>query len=387
MINPDVVVVGGGIVGCSCAYYLARAGVKVHLVEKGPLGSGTSKAGMMLVVTWEEPEIHLCLARLSRRLYVELSQELDVDIGFQPSGTIAVVESPQNMLGMGQMIGRLQQWGLRCQSLSAQEIRELEPKLSPDVAGGAYFEEDALVNPLYATLAVAHAAQGLGAVVEPGAEVTSIELTRDQSQIAAVVTSRGRISTSSVVIAAGAWSAQVGKLAGIEIPITPRRGTLVVTAPVSEEIIRCKSVMAAGYMDAVRSGSKSDVAVAAVIQQTPNGNLLLGSSRQFIGFDPVVDPAVVSSVLNRCARFFPALRRLSAIRMWTGFRPYTPDLLPIIAPVEGIDGLYIAAGHEGLGITEGPATGKLISQLVTEVEREFDLQQLSFARFAKDVRA
>jgi len=382
MTNPDVVVIGGGIVGCSCAYYLARAGVKVHLVEKGSLGAGASKAGMMLVVTWEEPEIHLGLARLSRRLYVELSQELDVDIAFQPAGTIAVVESPLNMAGMGEMIQRLQKWGLTCRLLSSQDIRELEPKLSPDVAGGAFFDEDALVSPLYATLAIAQAARGLGAVVESGAEVTSIELTPDQSQIAAVVTSRGRIPTPSVVIAAGAWSAQIGKLAGIEIPITPRRGTVVVTAPVSEEIIRCKSVMAAGYMDAVRSGSKSGVAVAAALQQTPNGNLLLGTSRQFVGFDPVVDPTVVSSMLNRCARFFPALSGLSAIRTWTGFRPYTPDLLPIISPVEGIDGLHIASGHEGLGITEGPATGKLISQMVTGAEPEIDLQPLSFARFA-----
>ena len=383
MATPDVVVIGGGIVGCSCAYYLARAGVTVHLVEKGSLGAGASKAGMMLVVTWEEPEIHLRLARMSRRLYVELSEELDADIEFQPTGSIVVVESPQNMPGMGETIQRLQQWGLRCRFLSAQEIRELEPKLSPEVAGGAYFEEDALVNPLYATLAIAQAARGLGAEVERGAEVTSIELTPDQSRITAVVTGRGRIPTACVVIAAGAWSAQVGKLAGIEIPITPRRGTMVVTAPVPEEIMRCKSVLAAGYMDAVRGGSKSGVAVAATLQQTPNGNLLLGSSRQFVGFDPVVEPAVVSSVLDRCARFFPALSRCSAIRMWTGFRPYTPDLLPIISPVEEIDGLYIASGHEGIGITEGPATGKLISQLVTHAAPEIDLQPLSFARFAR----
>jgi sarcosine oxidase subunit beta len=96
----------------------------------------------------------------------------------------------------------------------------------------------------------------------------------------------------------------------------------------------------------------------------------------------VVDPAVVASMLSRSTRFFPALAPLSAIRMWTGFRPYTPDLLPIISPVERIGGLYVASGHEGLGITEGPVTGKLISQLVTGAEPEIDLRQLSFARFA-----
>jgi sarcosine oxidase subunit beta len=384
MTSPDVVLIGGGIVGLSCAYYLARAGVKVHLVEKGALGTGASKAGMMHVVTWEEPEIHLRLARLSRQLYVELSQELETDLEFRESGSIAIVEKPAGMTGMGEMIQRLQAWGLRCRMLSAQEILELEPNLSPDVAGGAFFEEDARVNPLYATLALAQAARRMGAVVEPDAEVTAIELTPDKSRVTAVVTRRGRIPTSAAVITAGAWSAQIGKMAGIEIPITPRRGTLVVTSPVPEGIIRCKIVLAAGYMDAVRSGANPGIAVAANIQQAQNGNLVLGSSRQFVGFDPVVDPAVISNMLNRCMRFFPALADLSAIRTWTGFRPYTPDLLPIISPVEEINGLYIASGHEGIGITEGPATGKLISQLVTGAEPEVDLQQLSYARFAAD---
>src|ERR1035437_5536968 len=109
---PGVVVFGGGIVGCSCAYYLAKAGVKVHLVEKGPLGSGASKAGMMHVVTWEEPEIHLQIARMSKRLYEELSHELPFDIEFRKTGSIAIVEKPEGMVTMGETIQRLQKWGL-----------------------------------------------------------------------------------------------------------------------------------------------------------------------------------------------------------------------------------------------------------------------------------
>jgi glycine/D-amino acid oxidase-like deaminating enzyme len=135
-------------------------------------------------------------------------------------------------------------------------------------------------------------------------------------------------------------------------------------------------------MDAVKDGAKSGVAVAANIQQAKNGNLLLGSSRQFVDFDPEVDPKVVDAMLSRCLRFFPCLSDISSVRTWTGFRPYTPDLLPIIGSLDRIRGVYLATGHEGIGITEGPITGKLISQLVTGQQPEIDLSQLTLDRFA-----
>ncbi len=135
-------------------------------------------------------------------------------------------------------------------------------------------------------------------------------------------------------------------------------------------------------MNSVQQGAESGIAVAANLQQTKNGNLLLGSSRQFVGFDLAVDPRVVSLMLSRCIRFFPALANITALRTWTGLRPYTPDLLPIISPVESIAGLYIAAGHEGIGITEGPITGKLISQMIMGQELAIKTDKLSLSRFA-----
>ncbi|MCL4559520.1 MAG: FAD-binding oxidoreductase [Chloroflexi bacterium] len=381
--SKDVVIIGGGIVGCACAHYLIQAGMSVHLVERGPLGSGASKSGMMHVVTWEEPEIHLELGRASRRLYEELSQELPADIEFRPTGSTAVVEKPEGMASLEAMVGRLQGWGLKCRLLSSQDLAEMEPNLASDLACGAHFEEDAMVNPLVVTLALAQAARERGAVIETGSEVIGFERVSGKGTIAAVLTSRGRIPTGCAVIAAGAWSAAVGKLAGIDIPITPRKGTLVVTTPVPEDLIHCKIVLAAGYMDTVKDGAASGVAVAANIEQSRNGNLLLGSSRQFVGFDTAVDTQVVAKILRRCLRFLPALAQVTAIRTWVGFRPYTPDLLPIISPVEAVEGLFIAAGHEGLGITEGPVTGKLVSQMLTGQKPEIDLTQLSFSRFTQ----
>lgn len=381
MTHPDVVIIGGGIVGCACAYYLAQAGVRIHLVEKGALGSGASKAGMTHVVTWEEPEVHLQLAKASRRLYQELSQVLPLDIQYRETGSIAIVERPEGMASFGETVRRLQEWGVKCRLLSAAELTSIEPNIAADVGGGAYFEEDAQVSPLYATQAMAWAAKERGAVIETFSEVVGIECTPDGHQVTAVRTAKGLIPTGNVVIAAGAWSGQIARLVNLDVPISPRKGILVVTAPLPETLFRCKILLAAGYMDSVREGASSGVAVAANIQQVKNGNLLLGSSRQFVGFDARVDAQVVSMMIKRNLRFFPVLAKVTAIRTWAGFRPYTPDLLPIISAVDSIQGLYIAAGHEGIGITEAPITGKLISQLVTGQAPDLPLGVLSLSRF------
>lgn len=379
--NPDVVIIGGGIVGCSCAYYLSQMGVKVHLVDKGAVGSGASKAGMMHIVTWEEPEIHLKLARRSKELYKQLSQELMIDINYRETGSIAIVEKPESMGTFGEMVTHLNTLGVKGHMVTGPELVKMEPNIAPDVAGGAYFDDDGQVNPLYACLALTQAARQCGAVIDPFNEVTGFELNPEKNAVGAVLTKNGRIPTKAVVIAAGAWSGEIGRMLGLMIPIKPRKGTLVVTVPVPDDLINCKVILAAGYMDSVKAGASSGVAVAANVQQAKNGNLLLGSSRQFVGFDGSVDPMVVASMLQRCLRFFPALAEISAIRTWAGFRPYTPDLLPIISPVEQVAGLYIAAGHEGIGITEGPVTGKVISQLITGRPTDVPLDELQFSRF------
>jgi len=381
--NPDVVIIGAGIVGCSCAFYLSQLVVKVHLVDKGPVGSGASKAGMLHIVTWEEPEIHLKLAAHSKKLYEQLSQQLPMDINFRITGSIAIVEKSESMVGFSQTIQNLQEFGVKAVLLSGADLVKMEPNITPYVAGGGFFPDDAQVNPLYTTLALARAAKDAGAIIDPFNEVTGFELTADKNRVTAVLTAHGRIPTNSVVICAGTWSGEIGQLTGLDIPIKPRKGTLVVTSPVQEDMINCKVVLAAGYMDSVKSGVGSGVSIAANIQQTKNGNLVIGSSQQFSGFDKSVDPMIVASMLKRCLRFFPILADVSAIHTWAGFRPYTPDLLPIISPVEQISGMYNGARHEGIGITEGSITGKLISQMITGQVTEFPTSELNFSRFLK----
>ena len=349
------------------------------MVERGPLGSGASKAGQCHIVSWEEPEIHLKLSRASKQLYKRLSEELAVDFEYRETGCLAIVESAEGMASFGEIVRRLQAWGIECRLLDAKEFIEMEPHVAPDIAGGAHFAEDAQLNPLLATRALAWGARERGAEIRTFTEVTGIELTGDGSAVEAVETTAGRIPTHTVVDAAGAWSGEIGKMVGVEIPVTPRKGHLVVTEPVPDGIVNCKLILAAGYMDSLKEGA--DVAVAANVQQARNGNLVLGSSRQFVGFDRAVEPEVISMMLKRCVRFFPILEGIHAIRSWAGLRPYSPDLLPIIGGVEGIEGFYVASGHEGIGITEGPITGKLISELVTGQAPEIPLDELTPSRF------
>ncbi|MBE0687114.1 MAG: FAD-binding oxidoreductase [Anaerolineaceae bacterium] len=379
--NPDVVVIGAGIVGCSCAYYLAQSGLKVHLIDKGSVGSGASKAGMMHIVTWEEPEIHLKLARRSKELYAELQEQLLTDINFRLTGSIAIVEKPESMAGFAKTLQHLQTLNVRSELLNGEDLVKMEPNIAPDVAGGAYFPDDAQVNPLYATLALTSAARALGATIDSFNEVTGFEMSDNNKKVSAVLTTKGRIPTNTVVISAGAWSSEIGRMAGLMIPVKPRKGTLVVTVPVPDDLMKCKVILAASYMDSVKGGATSSVAVAANVQQAKNGNLVLGSSRQFIGFDHNVDPIVVALMLKRCLRFFPVLANISSIRTWAGFRPYTPDLIPIISRVDQIDGIFVATGHEGIGITEGPITGKLICQMITGQTPEIPIDELNLSRF------
>ncbi len=373
-------VIGGGIIGCACAYYLSRAGLGVHLVEKGALASGSSKACQSHVVLWEQPEINLRLGRASRALYEQLSQELPFDIEYCQTGSLAVVEKPDDWPAFERSVRSLQAFGLNCSLLGAEDIARLEPNLAPDLAGGASFPEDGQVNPIYATLAMAQAARRNGVKVCPFVEVTGIEQS-PSGRVAAVNTTAGRISTRAVVNAAGAWSAEIGRMVGVDIPIKPRRGHIAVTEPVPLNLMQCKIILAAGYMQTLKAGG---VAIAANIQQVRNGNIILGSSREFIGFDRSVSPDVIQSMVARNLRFMPALRGVHAIRAYAGLRPYSPDLVPIIGPVDGVDGFYVASGHEGAGITMGPITGKLICQMLTGDKPALPVQQLSLSRFAQN---
>jgi sarcosine oxidase subunit beta len=378
--GADVVVIGGGIIGSCCAYYLAKQGLKVILVERGEICSEASKSCQGHLFLWELPEINVRLGRESKKLYHQIADELDVDFELRNTGSMSVAESPQGLETLKNTIDELHRYGVKCELLDAKEFVKREPNISPGIEGGGYFPEDGQLNPLLTTIAIAQAAKKMGAELLTNTEVTGIELSKDKSKVAAIITNNGKIETSKVVNAAGAWSGQIGDMVGINIPVIPRKGNLLVVENVPDNFINCKIILASGYLDSLKGDKK--VAVAANVQQTKEGNLLLGSSREFVGFDKNVNPEVISQIARRCIKFFPALAGLNTIRSWAGLRPFSPDMLPIISD-SPIDGLYVASGHEGVGITMGPITGKLITQIITKQKTDLPVEQLSVNRFAK----
>ncbi len=378
MSNPDVVVIGGGIVGCSCAYYLAETGLKTRLVERGAICSEASKSCQGHLFLWELPEINIKLGRFSKRLFKQLSEKLQIDFELRNTGSMSVASTPQELETLRQTVKELNSLGVECSMLDIKEFREMEPNITPDIAGGAIFPEDAQVNPLLATIAISQGAKKFGAEIQTETAVTGIELTKDKSRVTAVQTTAGKINTKYVVNAAGAWSGLIGQMVGLNIPVVPRRGNLMVVEHRPKSIINHKIILASGYLDSLKGTSK--FAVAANVQEAKEGNLLLGSSREFAGFDKSVNPEVISQIAQRCIKFFPVLAGMHTIRSWAGLRPYSPDMLPIISG-SSIEGFYVASGHEGVGITMGPITGKLITQLITNQTTDLPVEKLSVERF------
>lgn len=354
--NPkaDVVVIGGGIVGAACAYYLCAAGLKVHLVERSFPTSGTSRACDGLILLWDKsPGAGIALGQASAALWAELAQTMELDFEYARTGTVLLAESEEGVAAAGERVAAMQAAGSRAQLLDRPGLRALEPNLAPDLGGGAFFPDDAQVDPRRATYAFLSEARGL--TLHTQAEVTAIHRAGN-GRVTGIATRKGEIATENVVCAAGVWSTQVAQLAGIEIPVRPRKGHILVTARAPDLIHH--PLLEGGYAATVQSGSEG-LEVAFVGEKTASGTLLLGSSRQFVGFDRHSSLAVLRAVADRAARFLPALAQVRVIRSYAGLRPWSPDHRPLIGPVEGVPGFYLATGHEGAGIGLAPITGRL----------------------------
>ena len=246
-------------------------------------------------------------------------------------------------------------------------------------------EVEGQVNPMATTFAVIQRAKSRGLRVSPFSPITGIDCRKGKTM--AVRVGGQRIPTRFVINAAGAWAPEIGRMVGLKIPISPRRGILVVSEPLPP-LVR-HFLLEASYMtmklspqemerspeDRVRKG------VGFVIEQTKPGTLVLGSSREFAGYTKEVDFSVVQHIIQRGIRFIPMLREVSGIRFYSGLRPYTPDNMPILGEVAGIKGFIMAAGHEGSGITLAPITGKLVSELVAKKVPTIPVGKFNLSRF------
>lgn len=386
--TAEALIIGGGVIGSAVFYYLSKAGVRATLVERGDICSGTSGAcdGNILSID-KEPGYDSQLAFESQRLLSELIEELDCDCDYARKGSVLVVEpNPQQESMARDWMRRQKDAGLPMRYIEGREVFESEPLLARDVVGLVECASDSSLNPLALTFGLVNAAKRLGGEALPHTEVR--ELVRDRAgAIGGVRTATGQLSAPTVVLAAGVWTPHLAGTVGLDLPIKPRKGHILVGERTPD--LGRRKLQEFGYLMAKfgqKGGRDVDPAteengVAMVYEPTGHGNFLIGSSRQFVGFDTQCDLEVLRLLAKRALRFFPALRQMKVIHSYAGLRPWTPDHYPIVSRVESIPGLYIAAGHEGDGIGLAPITGRLVSEMVTGRDTTLSVDPLRLERF------
>jgi sarcosine oxidase subunit beta len=369
------------------AYYLARRQLQITLIEKKGIASGTSgRCEGDVLVCDKRPGFDLQLTTLSQNLISELTAELDYDIGWTSKGSLLAIENEEELQAAESLCAQLTAAGVPVRILDQDAVHADEAHLAPDIIGGLETDCDGSLNPMALAAGLAHGAQKLGAEIMTHTAVTAIQRD-DRGRIASVATNRGRLSTPRIVNAAGVWAPLIGRMVGLDIPIKPRQGQLIVAE--RSRLVARRKVMEFGYMmakfgsgayDRNVSPAMEKYGVALVYEPTEAKNFLIGSSRQFVGYDTSVDLKVIRAIAQRAMRFFPLIKDIRMIRSYAGLRPYTPDHFPIISETS-VPGFYIAAGHEGDGIGLSLITGKLIAQMICRETPEISLTPLKFSRF------
>ncbi|MGW4758304.1 NAD(P)/FAD-dependent oxidoreductase [Streptomyces chartreusis] len=374
----DVVVVGAGMVGAACALYAARAGLDVILVDRGPVAGGTTGAGEgNLLVSDKEPGPELDLALLSGRLWGELAAEFGAAVEYEAKGGVVVASSPDGLAALERFADGQRAAGVVAEPVAGDALYALEPHLAPGLPGGVHYPQDCQVMP---ALAAAHLARGSGARLFTGRTVTDV-LRTPAGAVRGVRTNMGDIHAPAVVNAAGTWGGELAALAGVPLPVLPRRGFVLVTEPLPRKVRH--KVYAADYVADVASDSAA-LQTSPVVEGTAAGPILIGASRERVGFDRTFSLPVVRALAADATRLFPFLTDVRAMRAYLGFRPYMPDHLPAVGPDPRVPGLHHACGHEGAGIGLATGTGHLIAQALTEKTPDLDLTPFRPDRFGEE---
>ena len=365
----DVAIVGAGIVGAACADEFARRGMSVAVVDRDQIGSGATSAGMGHVVTMDDSEAQFALTRYSQQLWQKLRDELPMDVEYEQCGTIWVAADEEEMAEVRRKHDYYGEREVPTEVLDAQALQRLEPNLRAGLVGGLLVPQDLVVNPPCAARFLMERAQKRGATVHLGHSVALAGQGRVR------MADGFEITAKIVVNAAGAYAGELTP--GIEIK--KRKGHLVITD--RYPVFLRHQLVELGYLKSAHSISSDSVAFN--VQPRRTGQILIGSSRQYGAEHREVDNEILARMLQRAYEYMPGLARMSTLLARAGFRAATPDKLPLIGPWPGDESLFLATGHEGLGITTSLGTARILVDQIMGTKPEIAVEPYLPSRAAK----
>jgi len=368
-IGCDVAIVGAGIVGAACAYECARRGLKVIVVDGEMIAAGATAAGMGHIVVMDDSEAQFAITRYSQRLWQELRPELPDDVEYDQCGTIWVADDEEEIEEVHRKQRLYAERGVPTEVLDARELRDLEPNLREGLVGGLLVPEDGVLYAPCAARFLMERAQRHGANVRVGCPVTRLE----EGQVAL---GGSQIRADILVNAAGTSAPELTP----GLPIRKRKGHLVITDRYPG--FARHQLVELGYLKSAHTLTADSVAFN--VQPRRTGQLLIGSSRQYGAEHSEVDHHMLLPMLRRAQQYMPGLGQMLMVRAWTGFRAATPDKLPLIGPWPPDKSVWLATGHEGLGITTSLGTGRILADCLTGVKPEIDIEPYLPSRTARE---
>lgn len=361
--TTDVVVIGGGVIGLSIAYALAGQRQRILLVEKDQPGreASAAAAGILAVASGRSKRGPMYqLKRASQELYPALIRELEectgIDIEYQTAGVLDLIRTDDDEKKYRKLYELRREQGHPATWLTAEEVRRLEPSLAPDVRGAVHFPGDHHLHNGKLAEAWAQAAAQRGVTVLTGTTINEARLSHGRAT--AVRIGNEWVEVGTVVIAAGAWSREVGALFGLTIPVEPAKGQMIaVHAPQLRHVISWGEHYLVPRKD---------------------GEVIIGSSVEFLGYTKDVTLDTLQAFIHRSAALVPSIGRAPLRRFWAGLRPYSPTRRPILGRAPGVDNIVLATGHHRNGIVLAPITGKLICELIITGHPSLPLEPFAF---------
>ena len=341
----DVAIVGAGIIGAACALECAQAELKVAIIESDIVGGGATAAAMGHIVAMDDSDAQFSLTRFSQQLWNAMRQDLPREVEFELAGTLWIAADEEEMSAVRNKYRYFTSRGVPAEILDAAALKQAEPNLRPGLVGALLVPEDGVIYPPTAARWLVERAQQYGASLVHG---KARRLSGGSVEIAGSAT----ISSGLVINATGAWAPELTP--GLEIK--KRKGHLVITDRYPGFVRH--QLVELGYLKSAHSITSDSFAFN--VQPRATGQVLIGSSRQYGAEHRAIDHKIVAGMVARACEYMPALGKMGAVRCWTGFRAATPDKLPLIGPSVTDQKLWLATGHEGVGITTSLGTAKLL---------------------------